>query len=48
MNKQIDNLNLLKIASERAQKHLEDKKQKLGNEYNKIERLKSSLIDLEK
>ena len=43
MNQKIDNLNLLKMASERAQKLLSEKKEKLGNEFERIETLKSSL-----
>ena len=43
LNQKIDNLNLLKMASERAEKLLSEKKEKLGNEFERIETLKSSL-----
>ena len=48
MNQKIDNLNLLKMASERAQKLLSEKKEKLGNEFQRIETLKSSLKETQK
>lgn len=46
LNKQIDNLSLIKLASERAHKKLEDKKLKLENEFDNIEKLKCSINNL--